>query len=86
MNVREPIIVAAGGGYPAGAFVDITIARRDIVPAMSPPERALAAMQAVRARQEHINADRAIWPRCIEATFTFTPSSSWQSCSCHNCA
>lgn len=95
MNVREPIIVAAGGGYPAGAFVDLTIARRDIVPAMSPAERALAdggyydfrtfmpplrvnararqlvdqltldayheAMQAVRARQEHINADIKEW-------------------------
>jgi hypothetical protein len=42
LHVRDPIIVAAGGGYPAGHFVDITIARRDIVPAMLPEERGIA--------------------------------------------
>ncbi len=95
LHVRDPIIVAAGGGYPAGHFVDITIARRDIVPAMLPQERGIAdggyydfshfmpplranalvrnqvhpvilaayhqALQAVRARQEHINAEITEW-------------------------
>jgi len=42
LHVHKPIIVAAGGGWPAGRYVDVEIARRDVVPMMSPDERGLA--------------------------------------------
>jgi hypothetical protein len=38
----KPIIIGVGGGYPAGAFHDIVVARRDVVPLMQGNERGIA--------------------------------------------
>lgn len=42
LHICKPIIVAAGGGYPAGSTHDLVVARRDVVPYMVPDERGLA--------------------------------------------
>lgn len=39
LHMCLPIIVAAGGGYPAGHYVDLRIAQNDIVPLMGANER-----------------------------------------------
>jgi hypothetical protein len=41
MHICKPIIIG-GGGYPAGAFHDIVVARRDVVPLMQGNERGIA--------------------------------------------
>jgi hypothetical protein len=42
MHICKPIIIGVGGGYPAGAFHDIVVARRDVVPLMQGNERGIA--------------------------------------------
>lgn len=39
LHMFKPIIVHASGGYPAGTYNDLTVARLRVVPAMLPNER-----------------------------------------------